>query len=100
MPAEVPVERQQQIQTQPTTQVHRAVREMRGLVVPPLTLKKLARAAGSSAAALCMWERGLGGLRRSQQRTVLRVVRREFALYAARVMELAQRHGVVRPRAS
>jgi hypothetical protein len=93
MPAEVLVERQQQIPIQ-QLEVHRAVREMRGLVIPPLTLKKLARAAGSSAAALCMWERGLGRLRRSQQLAVLRVVRREFALYTARVVELAQRHGV------
>ena len=93
MPTEVPSERQQQIQTQP--EMHRAVRDMRtAMREDALPLRKLARTAGSSAAALCMWERGLGGLRPAQQRAVLRIVRAEFTRFCAHVAQVAERHGI------
>jgi hypothetical protein len=97
MPMEVPVEHQQQIPRQLET--HVAVRDMRTVMGDTLTLRRLARSAGLSAATLCMWERGLCGMRPRQQRVVLQTVRREFALFCVRVAQVAERNGV-RPGAS
>ena len=92
MPAEVPDERQQEIQK---PEPYRAVRDMRmAMREDAIPLRKLARTAGSSAAALCQWERGRGGLRPAQQRAVLRVVRAEFTRFCAHVAQVAERHGI------